>query len=65
MSMDMQPGQKKVGALTKFQQVSPTSSRNMPVGGLMHTSEDTVRIYLKEIDVNTRNWIDSAHDITY
>ena len=24
--------------------------------------EDNIRMYLKEIDINTRNWIDSAQD---
>ena len=27
--------------------------------------EDNIRVYLKEIGVNTRNWVDSAQDRDY
>ena len=27
--------------------------------------EDNIRIYLKEIGINTRNWVDSAQDKDY
>ena len=27
--------------------------------------EDNIRMYLKEISINTRNWIDSAQDRDY
>ena len=27
--------------------------------------EDNIRIYLKEIGINTRNWVDSAQDRNY
>ena len=27
--------------------------------------DDNIRVYLKEIGVNTSNWIDSAQDINY
>ena len=27
--------------------------------------EDNIRIYLKEIGINTRNWVDSAQDWNY
>ena len=36
-----------------------------PLGGPKHRWEENIRIDLKEIGVNTRNWVDSAQDRNY
>ena len=36
-----------------------------PLGRPRHRCEDDIRIDLKEIGINTRNWIDSALDRDY
>ena len=42
---------------------SPTGKR--PSGRLRRRWEENIRMDLKEIDVNTRNWVDSAQDRDY
>ena len=37
--------------------------RKRPLGRPMHRGQNNVRIYLKEIGVSTRNWIDSTQDM--
>ena len=32
------------------------------LGRPRHRWEENIRMDLKEIDINTRNWVDSAHD---
>ena len=39
---------------------NPTGKR--PLGRPMRRCEDNIRMDLKELVVNTRNWIDSAQD---
>ena len=36
-----------------------------PLGRPRHRWEDNIRMDLKEIDINTRNWVDSAKDMDY
>ena len=36
-----------------------------PSGRPRHRREDNIRMYLKEIGVDTRNWVDSAQDRDY
>ena len=36
-----------------------------PIGRPRHRWEDNIRMDLKEIGFNTRNWADSAHDRDY
>jgi hypothetical protein len=36
-----------------------------PLGRSSHRWEDNIRTNTKEIDINTRNWIDSAQDRDY
>ena len=36
-----------------------------PLGRPRRRWEDNIRIDLKQIGVNTRNWVDSAHDRDY
>jgi hypothetical protein len=36
-----------------------------PLGRPWHRWEDNIRMDLKEIGIDTRNWIDSARDIYY
>ena len=37
----------------------------MNPGGAMPNSLSNIRMYLKEIGINTRNWVDSAQDRDY
>jgi hypothetical protein len=41
----------------------PTGKR--PLGRFMRRWEDDIKKDLKEIGINTRNWIDSAQDRSY
>ena len=41
----------------------PTGKR--PLGRPRRRWEDNIRMNLEEIGINTRNWIDSAHDRDY
>ena len=43
--------------------IKPTGKR--PLGRPRRGWEDNIRMYLKEIGVNTRNWIDSLQDRDY
>ena len=43
--------------------VKPKGKR--PLGRLRHKREDNIRMDLKEIGVNTSNWVDSAQDRDY
>jgi hypothetical protein len=43
--------------------VKPT--RNRPLGSARHRCEDNIRMDLKEIVINMRNWVDSAQDRDY
>ena len=38
----------------------PTGKR--PLGSLRRRREDNIRINLKEVDINTRNWVDMAQN---
>ena len=40
--------------------MTPTGKR--PLGCPRHRWEDNIRIYLEEIGIDTRNWVDSALD---
>ena len=44
----------------KILTVTPAGKR--PLGRPRRRLEDNIRIFLKEIDINKRNWIDSAQD---
>ena len=39
--------------------------QNCPSGRYSHRWEDNIRMYLKEIGVNVRNWVDSVKDRDY
>ena len=39
-----------------------THARKRPLGWPRRKWEDNIRMELKEIGINTRNWVDSAHD---
>ena len=41
------------------------STGNRPLGRLRGSWEDNIRMDLKEICVNTRNWVDSAQNRDY
>ena len=41
----------------------PTDKRHL--GRSRHRWEDNIRMDLKEIGINTRNWVDSVHDRDY
>ena len=49
--------------LSKFQKVKLQGKK--PLGKPRHRWEDNIRMDLKEIEVNTRNKIDSAQDRDY
>jgi hypothetical protein len=53
---------KKVGVLSKFLQVH---LQERPLGRPRHRWEDNIRMDLKEIGINTRNWVDLAQDRDY
>ena len=36
-----------------------------PLGRSMRRWEDNIRMYLEDIGINTRNWVDSAQDVNY
>ena len=38
------------------------SSRKIPLGRPRHRRENNTRMDLKEIGINTKNWVDSAQD---
>ena len=42
---------------------TPTGKRSL--GKCSRRWEDNIRMYLKEIGINTRNWVDSAQDRDY
>jgi hypothetical protein len=54
----MQPEWRKVGVLSK-----PTGK--ILLGRLCRRWEDNIRIDLKEIGINTRNWVDTVQDRDY
>ena len=41
----------------------PTGKR--PLGGPSHRWKDNIRMDLKEVDINTKNWVDSAQNRDY
>ena len=48
-----------------FKILSRASTGERPLGRPRRRWEDNIRMDLKEIDINTRNWIDSAQDMDY
>ena len=48
--------------LSKF---NKKSTGKRPLGKLAHRWEDNIRMDLKEIDINTRNWVDLVQDMEY
>ena len=48
-----------------FKMLTDTPTGNKPLGRARRRWEDNIRINLKEICINTRNWIDSAKDRDY
>ena len=54
---------KKVGALLKI--LTGTPAVKGPLGRIRRRWEDNIRMDLKEIGINTRNWVDSTEDRYY
>ena len=48
-----------------FKILTSTSTGKRLLGRARHRWEDNIRMDLKEIDINTRNWVDSAQDRDY
>ena len=48
-----------------FKILTGTSTGRRPLGRLRRKWENNIRMDLKEIDINTRSWVDSAQDRTY
>ena len=50
------------GGRTAFRTLTGTSAGKRPLGRPTRIWEDNIRMYLEEIGINTRNWVDSAQD---
>ena len=48
-----------------FKILTGTTTGKRPLGRSRHRWEDNIRMDLKEIGINTRNWVDSAQDRDY
>ena len=48
-----------------FSKFSGTSTGKRPLGKPSRIWEDNIRMDLKKIDINTRNWADSVQDRNY
>ena len=48
-----------------FKVLTGKSTGKRLLGKSSHRSENNIKIYLKEIGINTRNWVDSAQDKDY
>jgi hypothetical protein len=48
-----------------FNILRDTLTGKRPIGRLRRGWEDTIRMDLKEIGINTRKWVDSAQDRDY
>ena len=48
-----------------FKILTDKSTGKRPLGRLRRRQEDNIRIGLREIGVNTMNWVDSAQDRDY
>ena len=46
-----------------FKILASKPTGKIPLGRLKRTWEDNIRIDLKEIGINTRNWVDSAYGL--
>ena len=59
----MYPEWKKVGVLLNLLRGTQTEKR--PLGRLRRRSKDNIRMYLKEIGINTTIWVDLGQDWEY
>ena len=50
---------------SSFKILTSTPAGKRPLGRPRHRWEDNIRMNLKEIGINTRNWVDSAQDRDY
>ena len=50
---------------TAFKILTGTPAGKRPLGNPRRRWEDNIRMDLKEIGINTRNWVDSAQDRDY
>ena len=48
-----------------FKTLTSTPVGKRPLGRPRFRCEDNIRMDLKEIDINTRNWVDSGQDRDY
>jgi hypothetical protein len=48
-----------------FKILTGTPAGKRPLGRPMHRWEDNIRMDLKEMGINTRNWVDSGQDTNY
>ena len=48
-----------------FKILTCISAGKRPLGILRHRWDDNIRMDLKEIGINMRNWVDSAQDMNY
>ena len=50
------------GSRSAFKILIGKLNRKKPLGRPRRRSEENIRMHLKEMDVNTRNWVDSAQN---
>jgi hypothetical protein len=50
---------------SSFKTLKGTPTGKRPLGRLKHRWEDNLRMDLKEIGINTRDWVNSAQDRDY
>ena len=50
---------------SSFKILTGTPAVKRPLGRLRRRCEGNNRIYFKEVDINTRNWVVSAQDMNY
>ena len=53
------------GGMSAFKFFTSTPTGKRPLGWSRRRSEENIRMVLKEIGINTRNWVDSTQDRGY
>jgi hypothetical protein len=51
--------------MSAFKILTGTPTGKIPLGRPRRRWEDLIRMHLKEMGINTRNWVDSAQDKDY
>ena len=56
---------RKEESSSAFKILTGSPAGNRPLGRPRRRWEDNIRMYLNEIGINTRNWVDEAQDRDY